>query len=310
MIAGNGGESGDTATESGASLERDAGMSGNVSPTLRRRRLGRQIRELRTERKLSGTELARKIGKVNQSRLSKVEIGKAMLTEVQLRRVIELLEPPAEQAEEWHRLWRDGDQLGWWSEYLDVISEHGEMLAGFEVDAAHVRQYIEAYVPTMVATEDYTRAVVSASQLIRPTDMARLVEFRLERRRRLSDPEFRYTLVIAEGALHRHVGGRDVIARQLRHLLDTPWAATVELLVVPFEADVYGAQGMSFEIMEFADPEDPEAVFVESGPGSGFLEKPSELRYYEGVFSVAASRALDVDRSRERIEAVWASVSL
>lgn len=285
-------------------------MSDQVSPTLRRRRLGRQIRELRAEHKLSGTQLARKIGKINQSRLSKVEIGKARLTEVQLRKVIEILNPPAERAEEWHQLWRDGDQLGWWSEYLDVITEHGEMLAGFEMDAAHVRQYIEAHIPTLMTTEDYTRAVVSASQLVRPADMARLVEFRLQRQRRLEDPAFRYTLVIAEGALHRHVGGRDVIARQLRHLLDTPWAATVELLVVPFEADVYGAQGKSFQIMEFADPEDPEAVFVESGPGSGFLEKPSELRYYNSLFSVAASRALDVDRSRERIEAIWEAMSL
>lgn len=285
-------------------------MSENVSPTLRRRRLGRQIRELRTERKLSGTQLARKIGKVNQSRLSKVEIGKARLTEVQLRKVIEILEPSAERAEEWHQLWRDGDQLGWWSEYLDVIGEHDEMLAGFEVDAAHVRQYIESHVPTLVATEDYIRAVVSAALLIRPADMARTVEFRLRRQRALDDPEFRCTLIIAEGALHRHVGGRDVIAQQLRHLLDTPWAATVELLVVPFEADVYSAQGTSFEIMEFADPEDPEAVFVESGPGSGFLEKPSELRFYNSLFSVAASRALDVERSRERIEAIWAAMSL
>lgn len=285
-------------------------MSENVSPTLRRRRLGRQIRELRTERKLSGTQLARKIGKVNQSRLSKVEIGKARLTEVQLRKIIEILEPSAERAEEWHQLWRDGDQLGWWSEYLDVIGEHGEILAGFEVDTAHIRQYIEAYVPTLVATEDYVRAVVSASQLIRPADVARVVEFRLQRQRRLDDPNFRCTLVIAEGALHRHVGGRDVMARQLRHLLDAPWVGTIELLVVPFEADVYGAQGMSFEIMEFADPEDPEAVFVDSGPGSGFLEKASELRFYNGVFSVAASRALDVERSRERIEAIWAAMSL
>lgn len=218
-------------------------MSGSVSPMLRRRRLGRQIRELRVERKLSGTQLARKIGKVNQSRLSKVEIGKARLTEGQLCKVIELLEPPAERAEEWRQRWRDGDQLGWWSEYLDVISEHNEMLAGFEIDAAHVRQYVEAHVPTLVATEDYIRAAVSASQLIRPADTARTVEFRLGRRRRLEDPEFRCMLVIAEGALHRYVGGREVIARQFRHLLDTPWAAIVELLVVPFEADVYGAQG-------------------------------------------------------------------
>jgi DNA-binding Xre family transcriptional regulator len=285
-------------------------MSGMVSPTLRRRRLGRQVRDLRTTRKMSGTDLAKKIGHINQSRLSRVESGKAAFTEVQLRRVIEVLDPTPEKAEEWHSLWRDGDQLGWWSDYLDVMNEHAEMLAGFEMDAAHIRQYIEAFVPTMLTTEEYLTAVVAASQNIKPIDMARNVEFRLKQQYRLSDPSLRYTLVIAEGALHRHVGGRDGMARQLRHLLDAAWAATVEVLVVPFEADVYGAQGMSFEVMEFTDPEDPEAVFVENGPGSGFMEKPSELRYYNGLFSVAASRALSVDLSRERIEKIWAELSL
>lgn len=286
-------------------------MSENISPTLRRRRLGRQVRERRIELNLSGAELARQIGKINQSRLSKIEIGKARMTEVQLRKVIEILQPSPEQAEEWRELWRQGDQLGWWSEFADVIEENGGMLVGLEADAAHIRQYIEAYVPSMLVTEEYTRAVVYSSQSARPTDMGRIVEFRLERQRRLDDPNFRYTAVIAEGALHRHVGGRDAMARQLRHLLDAQWAATVEVLVVPFEAGVYAAQGMAFEIIRFANPEDPECVFVDSWPsGAVFLEKPSEQRYYGNLYSVAASKALDVERSRERIERIWATMSL
>lgn len=178
-----------------------------VSPTLRRRRLGRQIRERRIELKLSGEALARKIGKINQLRLSKVEIGKATLTEVQLRKVIEILQPPPEQAEVWHELWRQGDQLGWWSDYADVIPEYGETLVGLESDAVHIRHYIEAYVPSMLATEEYSHAVVYSSQSTPPSDMAHIVEFRMRRQHRLDDPNFRYTVVIAEGALHRHTAG-------------------------------------------------------------------------------------------------------
>ncbi|SDD95482.1 Helix-turn-helix domain-containing protein [Prauserella marina] len=287
-------------------------MSGDgaVSPTLRRRRLGRQIRDRRTERKMSGTELAKRIGGINQARLSRVESGKATLTKVQIRKMTEVLELSSEQAELWYELWQEGDQLGWWSEYADVIQEHGEMLAGLESDAAHIRQYIEAFIPSMLTTEEYSHAVVYSSQNTKPSDMARSVEFRMKRQHRLNDPNFRYTVVIAEGALHRHVGGREVLARQLRYLLDTQWTATVEVLIVPFEADVYAAQGMSFEIMEFADPEDPECVFIEFAPTSGFLEKPSELRYYNNMWSVAASKALDVEQSRERIEKVWADLIL
>ncbi|WP_370973798.1 DUF5753 domain-containing protein [Amycolatopsis sp. cg9] len=282
-----------------------------MSPTLRRRRLGRQMRDRRTALKLSGTDIANYIGKMNQSRWSKIEIGKAKLTHFQLGKAVEILQPTPEQAERWHEWWEHGDQLGWWSDYVDVITEHDEMLAGFELDAAHVRQYVDAYIPTLLADEAYTRAVVSASQHTRPVDMSRVVEFRMLRQQRLTDPDFRYTVVIGEAALHGHVGGRLVLASALRHLLDANWAATVEILVAPFTADAYGAKGMSFEITQFSDPEDPEAVFVESGPGSGFLEKPSELRYYNNLFSVAASRAvaLDIEDSRRRIEEIWAMYS-
>ncbi|MEU3628870.1 DUF5753 domain-containing protein [Amycolatopsis coloradensis] len=185
------------------------------------------------------------------------------------------------------------------------------MLAGFELDAAHVRQYVDAYIPTMLAEETYTRAVVSASQRTRPVDMSRVVEFRMRRKQRLADPDFRYTVVIGEAALHSHVGGRLVLASTLRHILDASWQATVEVLVVPFTADAYGAKGSAFAITEFSDPDDPEAVFVESGPGTGFLEKPSELRYYNNLFSVASSKAvaLDVDDSHRRIEEIWAMYS-
>jgi transcriptional regulator with XRE-family HTH domain len=283
-------------------------MNADVSPTLRRRRLGREIRKYRDARNLSGEALARQLTGVNQARLSRVEGGKGRLTAVQLRTLIEVLAPGEQTAQEWQQLWEQADQLGWWADFADFLDARSEMLVGFESDAVHLRQYIEAFVPSLLTTPEYTRAVVHASQSARPSDMAGIVEFRQRRQRRLDDPNFRYTLVMAEGALHRHVGGSQVLAEQLRYLLDAEWAATVEVLVVPFEADVYAAQGMSFEIMQFADPEDPECVFIEFSPGSGFLEKPSELRYYNNMFGVAVSKALDVERSRERIEKVWSGL--
>lgn len=283
-------------------------MTANVSPTLRRRRLGRKVREQRENLDLTAAEVGREVG-VNQSRWSKMEAGKARLTEVQYRKSKEVLKPTPEQAGEWDELWLHGDQLGWWSDYVDVITEYDEMLAGFELDAAHVRQYVDAYIPTMLADEAYTSAVVSASQRTRPVDVSRVVEFRMLRQQRLADPNFRYTVVIGEAALHGHVGGSLVLASTLRHMLDADWAATVEILVVPFTADAYGAKGSSFEITRFADPEDPEAVFVEHGPGTGFLEKPSEVRYYNSLFDVAKATALNVDDSRQRIEEIWAKYS-
>lgn len=249
---------------------------------------------------------------MNQSRWSKIEIGRASLTENQLGRAVEVLEPTPEQAKTWRELWEHGNRLGWWSDYVGVISDYDEWLAGFELDATHVRQYVDAYIPALLADEEYTRAVVGASQRTLPEDMARVVEFRLGRQRRLDDPGFSYHVVIGEAALHGHVGGRLVLVSALRRLLDAPWAAKVTVQVAPFTAGAYAAKGKTFEVVQFADPaDDPKAVFAESGGGSGFLEKPGELSYYEGLFGVASSKAvaLDAADSRRRIEEIWAMYS-
>lgn len=283
-------------------------MPPNLSPTLRRRRLGRELRKLREAGNMSASAVAKAIGS-SQTKVSAVEGGRRKFTEIELGKALKVLKAQPEKAEELHILHQQSDQLGWWDEYSDVLPDNIELLVGLEEGAAWVRQYDESFVPALLQTEHYARAIVSsAAPYQRSTDMPRLVEFRLERQKKLADSSFRFTAVVNEGALRRHVGGREVMRDQLHSLLESDYAATVEVHVLPFEAGEHPAQGQTFTLISFPEPEDPEIIFVDMASTSGFLERRPEIRQHTSAFGVAMNKVLDLDESRRRITAIAAEM--
>jgi hypothetical protein len=279
-------------------------MAINLSPTLRRRRLGSELRKLREAQRVNATVVAKQIG-TSQSKLSAVESGRRKLHPVELQRLLEHFQPPETKAEELRILHTQSDQLGWWEQYSDVLPDHIEILTGLEAGAQWVRQYADAWVPALLQTQDYARALVTAAAPYQlSADMPRLVEFRLQRQQRLTDPQFRYTVVIDEGALRRHVGGREVMHRQIRHLIETTHQASVEIHVLPFTAGEHPAQGQSFSILTFPEPEDPETVFFDAAAMSGFHERAPEIRRHTSAFAVAINKAHDLDHTRQLLHTI------
>ncbi|MFL6140379.1 MAG: helix-turn-helix domain-containing protein [Labedaea sp.] len=281
-----------------------------ISPTVRRRRLGSEIKRLRDAVRMPGGVLAKKIG-TSQPQLSRVENARGVLTVAQLDKLIKILAVDDQKAEELHILRRDGAVLGWWEEqYSDVLPDNIELLIGLEAGATWERTYQDAFVPGLLQTPDYAKAVISsAAPYLRSADIPRLVELRTARQVRLTADDFRLTAVINEAALRRHVGGREVMHAQLRHLLDTHHAADVEILVLPFEAGEHPAQGQSFILLTFPDPEDPETVFLDYAHSSGFLEKQHEIRQHTSTFGVVATKALDAEQSRQKLEEIAATLA-
>lgn len=277
----------------------------SVSPTMRRRRLGAEIKRLRDAAGMAGGVLAKKIGS-SQPQLSRVENARGVLTVAQLDKLIKILDVDTQKAEELHILRRDGAVLGWWEEqYSDVLPDNVELLIGLEAGAAWERTYQDAFVPGLLQTPDYAKAVISsAAPYLRSADIPRLVQLRTARQTRLTAADFRLTAVINEAALRRWIGGQEVMHAQVRHLLDTRHTADVEILVLPYEAGEHPAQGQSFILLTFPDPEDPETVFLDYAHSSGFLEKQHEIRQHTSAFGVVAAKALDAEQSRQKLEEI------
>ncbi len=278
-----------------------------ISPTVRRRRLGSEIKRLRDAADMSGSALAKKIS-MSQPQLSRVENARGQLSAVQLEKLIKVFGVDERRAEEMRTLRRDGDVLGWWEQYSDVLPDNVELLIGLEAGAAWEQTYEDAFIPGLLQTPEYARAVVSsAAPFLRSADLPRLVQLRADRQQQLTATDFRLTAVINEAALRRWVGGREVMHAQLRHLLDAQHTATVEVLVLPYEAGAHPAQGQSFILLTFPEPEDPAIVFLDYAHASGFLEKAHEIRQHASVFGAVTSKALNPDDSVRKIAEIAAT---
>jgi transcriptional regulator with XRE-family HTH domain len=278
-----------------------------ISPTVRRRRLGSEIKRLRDGARMSGGTLAKKIG-TSQPQLSRVENARGQLTAAQLDKLIKIFNVDERKAEEMRTLRRDGDVLGWWEQYSDVMPDNVELLIGLEAGAAWEQTYQDAFIPGLLQTPEYAKAVISsAAPYLRSADLPRLVQLRTDRQQRLMATDFRYTAVINEAALHGWIGGRGVMHAQLRHLLDARHNATVEVQVLPYEAGEHPAQGQSFVLLTFPEPEDPAIVFLDYAHSSGFLEKAPEIRQHTSVFGAVTAKALDPDDSMRKIADIAAT---
>ncbi|MGH3766328.1 MAG: helix-turn-helix domain-containing protein [Pseudonocardiaceae bacterium] len=280
-----------------------------ISPTVRRRRLGSEIKRLRDAARMSGGVLAKQIG-TSQPQLSRVENARGQLAAAQLDKLIKIFAVDERKADELRMLRRDGDVLGWWEQYSDVLPDNVELLIGLEAGAAWEQTYDDAFIPALLQRPEYARAVISsAAPYLRSADLPTLVQLRAERQQRLAATDFRLTAVINEAALHRWVGGREVMHAQLRHLLDARHTATVEVLVLPYEAGEHPAQGQTFILLNFPEPEDPAIVFLDYAHSSGFLEKAHEIRQHTSVFGAVTAKALSADDSIRKIAEIAGTFS-
>ncbi|SMC98877.1 helix-turn-helix domain-containing protein [Kibdelosporangium aridum] len=210
--------------------------------TIRSRRLGKQLREFRHQANLRQEDLVVVMneGLNSEYRISgnhwrRTENGLSRLTPVHLARFCEVLEVEEEQATALERLRAKADEPGWWQEYSDILSEIGEMLLELGEDAVRIRTYDTVFIQGLLQIETYTAAVAnSAIATVRTVDVDRVVELRMRRQKRLSDPDFRgLSAVLTEGAIRTIVGGPAVMAAQLRHLLQISQNPKVEIRILP-----------------------------------------------------------------------------
>ena len=100
-------------------------------------------------------------------------------------------------------------------------------------------------------------------------------------------------MIVDEAALHRQVGGPDLMRAQLGHLIKAASEPHVTLQVIPFSAGAYPGMPGSFVLMDFPNPAYPDVVHVDTMAGDLFLEKEADLRRYrllsEHLRAVASS---------------------
>jgi transcriptional regulator with XRE-family HTH domain len=270
-----------------------------TSPTFRRRRLARRLRQMRENAGLTLEDAARRLDKT-RSALGRIEAG---LTKADVHLIRSMMDFYDQYDPDLIDLVREANRPGWWTKYN--INDRGYIST--ETEASAVLEFSLVNIPGLLQTEGYMRALFATREARRSRERtANDVAARLHRQRRLTDDEFPLTLVaiIDEAALRRNVGGAEVMREQLRHLVGASELSTVSLQVLPSGAGAHLGMDGAFIILTFPDGEDPPVLYVEYILGSLQIEGPEEVAEARLVFDNLRSAALSPSDSVAFIERV------
>jgi hypothetical protein len=259
-----------------------------AGPTVRRMLVGARLRRLRTDMGLSREEAAEAI-RASEWKIHRLENGQVGFKE---RDLVDLLEryqvtDPAEVGE-LLALAREANTPGWWQHYGDVLPQWFRTYVDLESAATLIRTYEGQFVPGLLQTDDYMRAVVRGAHLDESSEeVGRRVRLRMARQTLLTrEQPPRLWAVVDEAALRRPVGGRDVMRGQLERLLDASKLPNVTLQVLPFDTGAHSAMVGAFSILRFADRELPDVVYLEHLTSALYLDKRDQVERYLDVMEL------------------------
>ena len=277
------------------------------TPTVRLRRLAAELRSLRAASGLTRDEVVERTG-INVATMYRIEHARVRPQTRTLRTLLDLYGVEREQQGELVELLRDARERGWLHAYQSELPEQYMTFIGFEGEARSSWNYESLFVPGLLQTEDYARAVITGTlPFASREEVERRVEVRMERREVLrNENPLELWGIVDEAALRRQVGGPVVMRAQLRQLLEATELPNVTLQVIPFDAGAHAGMADSFVFLQFADEAIPDVVSVETMAGELFLEAESDIRRYRLVFEHLRAVAASPDASRSLIASIVA----
>ncbi|MFL5519171.1 MAG: helix-turn-helix domain-containing protein [Gemmatimonadales bacterium] len=281
------------------SAQQEEGTVGG--PTVLRILLGQQLRSLREAKGISREQAGWEI-RGSESKISRMELGRVGFKE---RDVADLLTLYGVKEEEDREallgLARQANNPGWWQRYGDVLPPWFQSYLGLESSAVLIRTYEVQFVPGLLQTSDYARAVIMIGHEDAPGDeIERRVDLRLRRQQLMSRAEPpQLWAVVDEAALRRPIGGREVMRAQIASLIEATERPNVNLQVIPFDAGAHAATGGAFTILRFPEEDLPDVIYVEQLTGAHYFDKREDVDQYAGAMERLCLEAEPLTRTTE-----------
>ncbi|MFF3498922.1 helix-turn-helix domain-containing protein [Streptomyces sp. NPDC003247] len=272
-------------------------MAARTSPTERQKRLGVEVRRLRTAAGMTGEYAAGLLG-VDRGKISNIESGTRAISAERLRTLacncdcddetyVDALVEMAQPAER-----------GWWERYRGSLPTGILDIAELEHHAARIRSVHLIHMPGLLQSTEHAQAVFKTALPPLPEhEVALRLAHRLERQRVLEgDTPTEYIGILHEAALRMQFGGRKVARGQLEHLLTASERPHVTLRVIPFEAGSFPGAGQTVVYLEGPVPR-LDTVQVDSTHGPEFLYQEAQLSKYRTQLDWMEERALSTEES-------------
>lgn len=282
----------------------------NSGPTVLRMVVGSQLRKLREENGISREAAGYEI-RSSESKISRMELGRVGF---KVRDVADLLTlygiHDQEKREALLELARQANNPGWWHRYGDVLPQWFNLYLGLESAAALIRTYEVQFIPGLLQTPDYARAVVLLGHgTASPEEIDRRVQARMERQQKFTQGDARHLwAVLDEAVLRRPIGGMAVMRAQIAALIEAAKDPNITIQVIPFEAGGHAATGGAFTMMRFAEEDLPDVIFTEQLTGALYLDKRDDVDEYAAAMELLCVEAEPPERTVEILEAALRDV--
>jgi transcriptional regulator with XRE-family HTH domain len=275
-------------------------------PTVLRILLGAQLRRLRESQRITLEDAGRAI-RASHSKISRLETGRVGFKDRDIADLLTYYGVADEQDREALRaLARRANAPGWWHDYSDILPAWFEAYVGLEEVAIQIRTYQVQFVPGLLQTEDYARAVtLLGHEGASPREIERRVRLRMARQAVLDRPDPpSLWAVIDEAVLRRPPGPPPVMRGQLEHLAKMAKRPNVTVQIIPFQAGGHAAAGGVFSILRFAEPDLPDVVYLEQLTSALYLDKPEAVDSYQKVMERVCLEATTPTASADVIAAI------
>ena len=275
-----------------------------AGPTVRRRRLGTDLRRLREQRSLRLEEVASQLG-VAPSTLSRIETGKAPTRTSYLALMLDLYGvDDLDRRRLFMDLAREGQRKGWWAEFDDLLPAGAGNYLGLETEAASLRAFQVLVVPGLLRTREYGRAVIAARRPDLTSEQAERLMAVQDRRQEVlrgSDP-IELRLVLDESVLLRSIGSPGVMRGQLDRLAEACSVPNIMIQVLGLASTQRPVLAGSFGIMSFGEPDDADVACAEGIRGQVLLEqRGAEVQALRRTFDTLSRSAMSAQDSAAHI---------
>ena len=272
------------------------------APTVGQVVLGRRLQELREAARLKREEAARVL-RVAPATVRRMEMAEVALKIPYVQVLLETYGVPDDEAAAFVALAEEANRPGWWQRFHDVLPDWFSLYVSLEGAATIIRSYEPHFVPGLLQTEDYARAVMEAGTVGQtgPETIDRHVSLRMARQRLLDRPDPPHLWVIMdETVLRRPVSIRgEVMREQLDKLLEFAERDRITLQIAEFKDGPHPGTYAPFTLFRFGEPELPDMVFTEYLTGALYLDSRKEVSAHLEVLDHMTARAASAQRTKK-----------
>ncbi|MER6540573.1 helix-turn-helix transcriptional regulator [Streptomyces sp900105755] len=272
-----------------------------AAPTVGQVVLGKRLQELREAAGLGRDEAARVL-RVAQATVRRMEMAEVALKIPYIQVLLDTYGVAEEEQAAFIRLAEEANQPGWWQRFHDVLPDWFSLYVSLEGAARVVRSYDPHFLPGLLQTEAYARAVMESGTIGHsdPTAVERHVALRMTRQRLLEQDDPPHLWVIMdETVLRRPAGDAEVMREQVDKLLAYVERDRITLQLAEFASGPHPGTYAPFTLFRFAEPELPDMVFTEYLTGALYLDSRDEVGAHLEVLDHMTARAASAQRTEE-----------